>query len=159
GNQSGLPVQFVITSTEDSTLIHEILTKLKESAMKSGLFMFVDNDLKFEKPMLEVSIDSNKAASMGISMQNIGSSLATLLGGNYSNRFSVDGQSYEVIPQVFRADRFNPDKLNNYYVSTDTGDSVPLSSIVKLTTTTQANELYHFQQLNSASLSAMMMPG
>ena len=159
GNQSGLPVQFVITSTEDATVIHQVLSKLQEAAAKSGLFMYVDSDLKFEKPMLEVSIDSNKAASMGISMQNIGASLATLLGGNYSNRFSVDGQSYQVIPQVFRADRFNPDKLNGYYVATDSGDSVPLSSIVKLTTTTQANELYHFQQLNSATLSAIMMPG
>lgn len=159
GNQNGLPVQFVVTSTEDFSIIYQILKQLQESATKSGLFIYVDTDLKFEKPTLEVHIDQNKAASMGISMQNIGTSLATLLGGNYSNRFSVDGQSYEVIPQVLRVDRFNPEKMNDYTITTDSGDSVPLSSVIKLTTSTQANELYHFQQLNSATLSAMMMPG
>ncbi|WP_148340302.1 efflux RND transporter permease subunit [Aquicella siphonis] len=159
GNQSGLPVQFVVTSTEDAALIYQVLSKLMESARKSGLFIYVDTDLKFEKPTLEVHIDNNKAASMGISMQNVGTSLAALLGGNYSNRFSAYGQSYEVIPQVFRTDRFNPEKINDYYITTETGSSVPLSSIVTLNTSTQANELYHFQQLNSATLSAMMMPG
>lgn len=159
GNASGLPVQFVITSTQDFVVIYQILEKLQEAAQKSGLFMFVDSDLKFEKPMLDLHIDKDKAASMGITMDNIGNSLALLLGGNYVNRFSVFGQSYKVIPQVFQVDRFNPNKLNDYYIATNTGDMVPLSSIIKMNVTTQANELYHFQQLNSATLSGMMMPG
>lgn len=159
GNTSGLPLQFVITSTEDFTVINQVLTKLIESAYKSGLFMYVDGNLKFEKPVLDLQIDHDKAASMGISKQNIGTALAMLLGGNYTNRFSAYGQSYEVIPQVFRLDRYNPNKINDYYITTDTGNSVPLSSVVNLNISTQANELYHFQQLNSATLSAMMMPG
>ena len=159
GNGNGLPVQFVITSTEQATDIYQVAKQLQESAMKSGLFIYMDTDLKFEKPSLEVEVDKDKAASMGISMQNIGTSLATLLGGNYSNRFSIAGQSYEVIPQADLSNRFNPEKLNDYIIRTDRGDHVPLSSIVKLTTSTEANELYHFQQLNSATLSAMMMPG
>ncbi|MHB1222023.1 MAG: efflux RND transporter permease subunit, partial [Gammaproteobacteria bacterium] len=159
GNAGGMPVQFVVTSTEDYTVIYQILKKLQAAAMASGLFIYTDTDLKFEKPMLEVNIDNNKAASMGISMQNIGSALATLLGGNYTNRFSAYGQSYQVIPQVSDEKRFNPDDLNNYYISTNAGDSVPLSSVIDLSVKTQANELYHFQQLNSATLSGMMMPG
>lgn len=159
GNAGGMPVQFVVTSTEDYTVIYQVLKRLQAAAMASGLFIFTDTDLKFEKPMLEVNIDNNKAASMGISMQNIGSALATLLGGNYTNRFSAYGQSYQVIPQVSDDKRFNPDELNNYYISTNTGDSVPLSSVIDLSVKTQANELYHFQQLNSATLSGMMMPG
>lgn len=159
GNASGLPVQFVITSTEDYTVIYQILKKLQDAAKNSGLFMYVDSDLKFEKPMLEVHVNVDKAGSMGLTMQTIGSSLATLLGGNYVNRFSIYGQSYEVIPQVFREDRYNPNKIDDYYVKTDNGDSVPLSSVVNLNITTQANELYHFQQLNSTTLSAIMMPG
>ncbi len=158
-NASGLPVQFVLTSTEDFVVIYQVLKRLEEVAMKSGMFMFTDSDLKFEKPMLEVNINQDKAASMGISMGNIGNSLAILLGGNYINRFSVYGQSYQVIPQVFQEFRYNPDTINNYYVTTDGGDSVPLSSIVNIEVTTQPNELYHFQQLNSATLSGMMMPG
>jgi multidrug efflux pump len=159
GNASGLPVQFVITSTEDHVSINQVLTKLKDAARKSGLFMFVDADLKFEKPIVDVTIDSNKAASMGISMQTIGGSLSTLLGGNYINRFSAYGQSYKVIPQVAQLDRYHPEKLNNYYITTEMGESVPLSSVVSLQVSTQANELYHFQQLNSATLSGLMMPG
>lgn len=159
GNASGLPIQFVITSTEDHSVIYQVSKKLMEVAKKSGLFIYLDTDLKFEKPMLEVQIDNDKAAVMGISMQNIGSALATLLGGNYINRFSSYGQSYQVIPQVIQANRYNPNKINNYYITTDYGYSVPLSSVVKLHVTTQANELYHFQQLNSATISGMLLPG
>lgn len=159
GNSSGLPVQFVITATDDYTVLYQIVKKLQDAAKSSGLFMYLDSDLKFEKPMLEVHVDSDKAGSMGISMQNIGTALATLLGGNYINRFSIYGQSYEVIPQVFQIDRYNPNKIDDYYIKTELGDSVPLSSVVDLNITTQANELYHFQQLNSTTLSAIMMPG
>ncbi|EKD72030.1 MAG: hypothetical protein ACD_46C00029G0003 [uncultured bacterium] len=159
GTASGLPIQFVITSTEDFTVIYQILQKLEEVAQKSGLFAYMDSDLKFEKPILEVDIDKDKAGSMGINMENIGNSLASLLGENYINRFSVYGRSYKVIPQVFQVDRLNPEKLNNYYVTTANGDSVPLSSVITLQTMTQANELYHFQQLNSATFSAVMSSG
>lgn len=159
GNASGLPVQFVITSTEDYKTIYQVLTQLRDIAKQSGLFLYVDADLKFEKPMLEVHIDNNKAASMGISMQNIGGALASLLGGGATNRFSVNGQSYQVIPQVLRLSRDYPEQINDYYVKTAMGSAVPLSSVVSLTTTTQANELNHFQQLNAATISGIMMPG
>lgn len=156
---SGLPVQFVLTSTQDYTVIQQVLEKMQEAAMKSGLFMFVDSDLKFEKPMLEVDVDKNKAGVMGIDMQNLGGALTSALGGNYINRFSIYGQSYQVIPQVSQDFRLNPHMLDNYYINTVEGNSVPLSSVVELKITTNPNELYHFQQLNSATLSGMMMPG
>ncbi|HEX4046000.1 MAG TPA: efflux RND transporter permease subunit [Gammaproteobacteria bacterium] len=158
-NSSGMPVQFVLTSTDDYTAIYQVIKKLEAAAMQSGLFMFVDSDLRFEKPMLEVHVDNNKAASMGVNMDNIGSTLAILLGGNYINRFSIYGQSYQVIPQVFQEFRYNPYKINDYYVTTNSGHSVPLASVVNLKMTTQPNELYRFQQLNSATLSGMVMPG
>lgn len=159
GGSGGLPVQFVLTSTEDNTLLYQMAQRLQEEAQKSGLFMYVDTDLKFQKPTLNINIDRAKAASMGISMDNIGSSLAILLGGNYINRFNVGGQSYEVIPQVIDRDRFNPSLINNYYITTDTGKAVPLASVIDLSFSTQANLLYHFQQLNSATVSGLMMPG
>ncbi len=158
-NSDGLPVQFVVTSTESYPFIFDKVTKLEDAAQASGLFMYIDKDLKFEKPMLEITINRNKAATMGVSMRNIGSALSTLLGGNYVSRFSTSGQSYQVIPQILRLDRYNPQKINDYYVNTASGSSVPLSSIIDLKMTTQANELFHFQQLNSATLSAIMMPG
>lgn len=158
-NANGLPVQFVLTSTQDYSVIYQVLMKMKEEATKSGMFIYVDADLKFEKPMLEVNVDANKAGSMGIDMQNIGNALASLLGGNYINRFSIYGRSYQVIPQVDQEFRLNPHLIDDYYINTTNGNSVPLASVVDLKITTQANELYHFQQLNSATLSAMMMPG
>lgn len=159
GNTGGLPIQFVLTSTQDNVVIYQVLQSLQEKAKNSGLFMFTDIDLKYEKPMLEINVDHNKAGSMGISMENVGNSLALLLGGNYLNHFSIYGQSYQVIPQVFQENRLNPDNINDYYVKTDHGDAVPLSSIINLNMKTTANELYRFQQLNSGTLSGLMMPG
>lgn len=159
GNSGGLPIQFVITSTEDFVLIDQIMNQLKKAAMDSGLFMFVDSDLKFQKPMIDVHVHTNKAAAMGITMQNIGNTLAVLLGGNYVNRFSIYGQSYEVIPQVFRWNRADQEKIYNYYLRTNNGESVPLSTVIDIKDTVEANKLNHFQQLNSATLSGMMMPG
>lgn len=159
GNDGGLPIQFIITTTEDYLTLNQMLSRLEEAANKSSLFVFVDNNLKFEKPTLHISINRNKAASLGVSMHNIGTTLATLLGGGYTNRFSTNGQSYEVIPQILQMDRYNPNKINDYYITTDSGSLVPLSSLIDLKMKTEANELFHFQQLNSATLSAMMIPG
>ena len=159
GNSDGLPIQFVITTTEDYIALHQALKRLEDAANTSGLFAFIDSDLKFEKPTVEITINRNKAASMGISMQTIGNTLATMLGGGYVNRFSTYGQSYEVIPQILQMDRYNPNKMNDYYVTTDSGHAVPLSSVIDLTMKTQANELVHFQQLHSATLSGLMLPG
>lgn len=159
GNSGGLPVQFVLTSTEDYSLIFQVLKTLQESAAKSGLFMFTDTDLKFEKPLLEVNIDTNKASSMNISMQNVGNALTVLLGGNYVNRFSAFGQSYQVIPQISGDEQLIPENLNNYYLKSEDGNTIPLASIVNLKITTHPNELNRFQQLNSATLSGLMMPG
>jgi multidrug efflux pump subunit AcrB len=121
--------------------------------------MFVNSDLTIEKPVLEVDIDHNKAASMGISMENIGSTLSQLLGGNYTNRFSMQGKSYQVIAQVSQDFRYNPELINNYHVTTNDGKSVPLSSVITLRYKAEPNQLMHFQQINAATLSGIMMPG
>jgi len=160
GQSDGLPVQFVVTSTDDYIVINQVLEKLRDAAMKSGWFLFVDTDLKFNKPELEVNIDRNKAASLGVNMQTIGNTLGTLLGGNYVNRFSREGDSYEVIPEVPDELRENPGKINDYYVMADTSKTlVPLSSIVDLKVNTVPNSLNQFQQLNSATLEGLVMPG
>lgn len=155
----GLPIQFVLTSTEDYIVIYQVMEKLEAAAQASGLFMFVQSDLNFEKPVLQVDIDHRKATSMGISMENIGQTLSAILGGNYTNRFSLEGKSYQVIAQVSQNFRLNPDLINNYYVKTNAGNAVPLSTIVSLRYKTEPNQLVHFQQINAATLSGIMMPG
>src|SRR5258707_3623183 len=92
-------------------------------------------------------------------MQMVGDTLATLVGENYVNRFNLGGRSYEVIPQVTRTDRLTPDRLTQYYVTSASGQQVPLSTIVSIEQGTDPNALTHYNQLNSATFSAVPVPG
>lgn len=159
GSTGGPPVQFVLRTIGDYKQLAEVMAKLQQAAAKSGLFIFTDSDLKFDTPQLEFKIDADKANRLGISMQDIGSALATLLGGNYVNRFNLYGRSYEVIPQVPREFRDNPDWLTRYQLRTGSGQLVPLSTVASVTTSVQPNSLPTFQQLNSATLSGVPFPG
>jgi multidrug efflux pump len=155
----GLPVQMVIDSTGDYETIYKSMDNLKNAARKSGLFIVVDSDLAFNQPTIRVDIDRSKANELGVTMQSIGDELALLVGENYVNRFNLQGRSYEVIPQVPRADRLNQDTLTRYYVRSAAGQPVPLSNLVNVTMTTAPNALTHYNQLNSATFQAVPMPG
>ncbi|HWD60559.1 MAG TPA: multidrug efflux RND transporter permease subunit [Stellaceae bacterium] len=155
----GLPVQMVIDSTGDFVTIYNAMNKIKNAARKSGLFIVVDSDLDFNQPTIRVDVDRSKANELGVTMQSIGDTLALLVGENYVNRFNLEGRSYEVIPQVPRADRLNQDTLTRYYVKSAAGDPVPLSNLVKVSTTTAPNSLTRYNQLNSATFQAVPMPG
>ena len=159
GGPGGLPVQMVINSTSGFQTVYEQMSKLKDAARKSGMFIVSDSDLDFNQPTVKVNIDRTKASNLGITMQAIGGTLATLLGGNYVNRFNLEGRSYQVIPQVPRDMRLSPESLGGYYVSTSTGQQVPLSTVVSIETSTDPNALTHYNQLNSATFSAVPMPG
>jgi hydrophobe/amphiphile efflux-1 (HAE1) family protein len=159
GSTGGPPIQFVLTTTSDYEQLAQVLQKVQEEATKSGLFIFADSDLKFDTPQIEVKIDHAKANSLGITMQEIGASLATLLGGNYVNRFNLYGRSYQVIPQVPRDFRLQPDWIKRYEVKTSSGKMVPLSTVVDVRESVQPNALTSFQQLNSATLQGVPFPG
>jgi multidrug efflux pump len=159
GGPGGLPIQMVINSTSSFQAVYEQMAKLKDAARKSGLFIVSDSDLDFNQPVVRVKIDRSKASDLGINMQQVGGTLATLLGGNYVNRFNLEGRSYQVIPQVPRSERLSPEALGGYYVATATGQQVPLSTIVSIETATDPNALTHYNQLNSATFQAVPMPG
>lgn len=159
GSTGGPPMQFVIRTTGDYQQLAQVLADMQKAANESGLFIFTDSDLKFDTPQIEMKIDAAKANRLGISMQDVGSSLATLLGGNYVNRFSLYGRSYQVIPQVPREFRETPEWLLRYQVRTNAGELVPLSAIATINTTVQPNALTNFQQLSSATLSGVPFPG
>lgn len=157
---SGLfPISFVVTSVQPLSTIYPLAQKLIEDANKSGLFLFVFGDLKYDQPQVEILINREKAAQMGIDMQSIADALSTTLGGNFVNRFAMDGKAYQVIPQLDWPYRMNPDKLNQIYIKTQSGQLIALSTVVSLRYQTQPNKLTRFQQLNSALIQAMMMPG
>ena len=159
GSVGGPPVQFVITTTHDFRQLADVVADVEKSARESGMFIFSDSDLRFETPQIDFNIDHDKANSLGITMADIGNSLATLLGGNYVNLFDLYGRSYQVIPQVPREFRLNDDWLTRYQIRTKEGALVPLSNVATVTKTVEPNSLTNFQQLNSATLSAVPFPG
>ncbi|WP_435640446.1 MexW/MexI family multidrug efflux RND transporter permease subunit [Micavibrio aeruginosavorus] len=159
GSTGGMPVQMVIRSTEGYETIYRVMEDLKKSAAQSGLFMVTDSDLNFNTPFVDVLIDRNKANQLGITMQSIGDTFALMVGENYINRFSLDGRSYDVIPQVPRKDRITPESLRQYYVRTAGGDMVPLSTVASVTMRSSPDRLVQFNQLNSATFSAVPLPG
>ena len=159
GSVGGPPVQFVITTTHDFRELADVLADVQKSARESGMFIFSNSDLKFETPQIEFHIDHAKANRLGITMADIGGSLATLLGGNYVNLFDLYGRSYQVIPQVPREFRLNEDWLTRYQIRTSSGALVPLSNVASVKKVVQPNALTNFQQLNSATLSAVPFPG
>ena len=159
GSIGGPPVQFVITTPADYTQLAQVMDKMLTDARKSGLFIFAVGDLKFETPQIELKIDHDKANRLGITMQDLGGSLATLLGGNYVNRFNLYGRAYQVIPQVPRDFRLTSDWLQRYHVRTSSGALVPLASVVSIEQSVQPNALTTFQQLNSATIQGVPFPG
>lgn len=159
GGPGGLPIQMVISTTSGFQAVFEQMEKLKKAARESGLFIVADSDLAFNQPVVRVNIDRSKANDLGINMAAVGTTLSTLLGGNYVNRFNLEGRSYQVIPQVPRDLRLSPESLEKYYVATNGGRQVPLSTIVSIETKTNPNALTHFNQLNSATFQAVPMPG
>ncbi len=159
GSVGGLPVQFVVGSTEAPLRVAEVSDELLQRAMRSGLFLFGDTNLKFDQPQMDIEVDREKAAALGINMAQLGADLGSMLGGGYVNRFAIEGRAYKVIPQVTRTARLNPDQLGDYYVATSKGTLVPLSTFATLKPSTQPRELRRFQQLNAATLSFLPAPG
>jgi multidrug efflux pump len=135
-----------------------IAQALLKKARESGLFMYLDFDLKLDKLQSVIDIDRDKASELGLNMQNIGNLLSSALSENYINFFSYYGRSYQVIPQMVRPERLNDINLLNYYVTASDGTSVPLSTVVKLKREVVPETINHFQQLNSATLSAVSVP-
>ncbi|MGH8355522.1 MAG: efflux RND transporter permease subunit, partial [Pseudomonas sp.] len=157
GTGEGLPFQFVINTPNDYESLLEVAERVKQRALESGKFAFLDVDLAFDKPELVVEIDRQKAAQMGVSMEDLGQTLATLLGEGEINRFTIDGRSYKVIAQVERAYRDNPDWLNSYYVKSASGQMLPLATLIKVHDRARPTQLNQFQQLNSAIIQGVPM--
>jgi multidrug efflux pump len=155
----GLPVQFVLKTTESALRLNEVSTEFLAEAQKSGMFMFFDTDLKYDLPQSVITIDREKAAQLGLTMTQLGTSLGSLLGGGYVNYFSMQTRSYKVTPQVQRVSRLNVDQLLDYPIANIGGVQVPLSTVAAIRTETVPETLNHFQQLNSATLSGVASPG
>jgi multidrug efflux pump len=153
------PVDLVIASAAEPKQLADIAQQLVGKAFKSGMFIFADVDVKFDQPQSEVVIDRDKLRSQGVDLSEAGRDLSTLLGGNYVNRFNIQGRSYKVIPQVKRAERLTPDQLEQIYVKGSDNKLVPLSTFATLKNTTEPRELKKFQQLNAVRIQGVIPPG
>jgi multidrug efflux pump len=152
------PVDFVIASAVEPQQLGDVAGQLVQKAFGSGLFIFADADLKFDQPQTEVVFDRDKLRSQGVDLSRAGQDLSTLLSGNYVNRFSIQGRSYKVIPQVARANRLTPDQLEQIYITGSDAKLVPLSTFASLRTTSEPRELKKFQQLNAVRIQGVIPP-
>ena len=153
------PVDLVIASSAEPEQLRDLAGQLVQKAFASGMFIFADADLKFDQPQTEVVFDRDKLRSQGVDLSQAGRDLSALLGGGYVNRFSIQGRSYKVIPQVKRADRLTPDQLADIHITGGAGDRlVPLSTFATLRTTTEPRELKKFQQLNAVRIQGVIPP-
>ena len=158
GFDAGLPVSFVVASTEGYTEVKRVGEELVKAATESGLFIFVTQTLDFDRPEIKVNIDRELASRLGISMREIGHTLSVMLGETEINRFNLEGRSYKVIPQAARDFRLTKQELEKYYVRAASNELVPLSVVISLDSTVEANELTQYQQLNSTTVQGIMMP-
>jgi multidrug efflux pump len=152
------PVDLVIASAAEPQQLAEFAGQLVGKAFASGLFIFADADLKFDQPQTEVVFDRDKLRSQGVDLSQAGQDLSTLLGGDYINRFSIQGRSYKVIPQVRRSERLTPDQLSGMYITGSDDKLVPLSTFANLKTTAEPRELKKFQQLNAVRIQGVIPP-
>lgn len=155
----GFPVEFILTSTASPSAMLEVANAVKNQAMASKKFIFMQSDLKIDKPQVKVEVDREKAALLGINMSTLAADMSAMLSGGFANRFSMESRSYKVIPQVERAERLNPEQLAQYYTRTENGDLIPLSTVVSLRETVQPQSLNRFQQLNAVTISGVQRPG
>jgi len=150
------PVEFVLASTAGEEQLLDFARQIQMKAMQSGMFAFPPIiDVKIDQPQAELVIDRDKVADLGLNLQQVGADIGSMLGGNYVNRFDLDGRSYKVIPQIRRMDRLNPSQLKNIHVSGPEGSLIPLSTVATLRNTTVPRSLNRFQQLNAVMISGV----
>ena len=152
------PVEFILASTAEEYQILQFAQQIRLKAIQSGLFAFPPIiDVKIDQPQAQIDIDRDKAADLGLDLQQVGADIGSMVGGNYVNRFDIAGRSYKVIPQIQRIDRLNPAQLENIYVTGPHGQLVPLSTIATIRNSTVPRSLNRFQQLNAVKISGVAL--
>lgn len=159
GSGGGLPIAMVVRSTGDASEVYEAAEQIKNKAQASGRFIVVQNSMAYDAPQVTVTIDRDRAAALNLPIADIGRTLTLLVGGAEVAQFDRDSNSYDIIPQVPQEFRDNPEKLGQYFVRSVTGEMVPLSAVVKISTNASPAAIEQFNQLNSATISALPLPG
>jgi len=159
GAGGGLPISVVIQSTGPASQVYEVAEQIVQKAQATGRFIIVQNSLAFDAPQVTVTIDRDRAAALNLPIRDIGTTLGLLVGGASVAQFDRDSNSYDIILQVPDRYRNNPEELGKFYVRSVTGQMVPLSAVVKIATNSSPSSVEQFNQLNSATISALPLPG
>jgi multidrug efflux pump len=150
------PVEVVLSSTAETAEILGFATTLQQKAATSGMFAFPPLiDVKVDQPESRIEIDRDKVAELGLNLETVAQDLASALGGNFVNRFSVAGRSYKVIPQLVRAEHMNPSQLGDIYITGPNGQLIALDAIAKIKNAVVPRSLNRFQQLNAVKISGV----
>ncbi|UAY52968.1 efflux RND transporter permease subunit [Ferruginibacter albus] len=157
-SKTGLPVQFVLQN-QDLNKLKDIIPKFLDEARKDKTFSNVDVNLKFTKPELDVTLDRMKAKDLGLSTNDIISAMQAAFSGGRLSYFIMNGYQYQVIAQVDRKDRNEPDDITKLYVRNNKGINIPLSAIVSMAPNTSPATLYHYNRYKSATISASLAEG
>ena len=155
----GLPLQFVIKTTENFENLNEVAQQVVGKAQASGMFFFVDSDLKIDKPQATLQVNRDLVSTLGLTQRDVGNALGAALGGGYVNYFSIEGRSYRVIPQVLQAHRLNPEQVLDYYIRASDGTVIPASTVATISHEVVPESINRFQQLNSATIQGVYAPG
>lgn len=159
GTGGGLPITVVVQSIGKPAEVYDIGEKIKDAAQASGKFIIVQNSLSFDAPQVSVTIDRDRAAALNLPISDIANTLGLFVGGAEVAQFDRDSNSYDIVPQVPQQFRSNPADLGHYYVRSTTGQMVPLSAVVHISTNASPAAIEQFNQLNSTTISALPLPG
>jgi multidrug efflux pump len=159
GAGGGLPISLVIQSTGDPSQVFEVAEQVKQEAQATGQFIVVQNSLAFDAPQVTITIDRDRAAALGLPVRDIGTTLGLLVGGGAVAQFDRDSNSYDIITQVPPEFRNNPERLGQFFVRSVSGEMVPLSAVVNISTNASPASIEQFNQLNSATITALPVPG
>ena len=158
GAGGGLPISMVIQSTGNPRQVYEVAAEIQREAQQTGRFIVVQNSLAFDAPQVTVTIDRDRAAALNVPVRDVGSTLSLLVGGGAISQFDRESQSYDVITQVPQNFRENPERLGEYFLRSSTGEMIPLSSLIEVSTNASPAAIEQFNQLNSATISALPLP-
>lgn len=154
--ESGLPFSLVITTADSYEKLAEVAGDFLKKAQASGQFFFANLDLKFDTVTMKMKFDREKMGTYGVTMQQVSGTLGSFLSGAIITRVDIDSRAYPIVSQAVRSDRLNPEDLMNYYVTTASGDSIPLGSFVTMELTTSPSSLPRMNQLNSATIGGVV---
>jgi multidrug efflux pump len=153
------PVNFVIQTSRPYSELQEMVDTLLDKVRDYPGLVDLDSDLKLNSPQLDIAVDREKAASMGIEIDTLGRTLETMLGGRQVTRFKKEGEQYDVVVKIADIDRRNPDDMRRIYVRGTNGAMIPLSNLITIKETVAPKELNHFNQLRAATITAQLAPG